>query len=137
MKRISFFIIIIALMLPLTLRADDGLAYIVVNQVGYAPDDPKTAVLISESAPSDMTFNVVDTASGASVFSGTFADDKGASNDQYQHTYALDFSSVTAPGQYRIDAAGASSLPFQIATADALYGPLLDNALLFYQAQRD
>jgi hypothetical protein len=137
MKRILFAIIAIVLLLPLTLHAAGDPAYIVVNQVGYTPDDPKTAVLISESAPSDMTFSVVDTASGKSVFSGTLADDSGASNEQYQHTYALDFSSVTAPGEYRIDAAGASSPAFQIATADALYAPLLDNALLFYQAQRD
>src|SRR5678815_3389247 len=115
MKRISFLIITIALLLPLTIRAAGDPAYIVVNQIGYTPDDPKTAVLIAESAPSEMTFSVVDTASGASVFSGTLADDSGASNDQYQHTYALDFSDVHTRGNYRIDAAGVSSPAFQIA----------------------
>ena len=137
MKRTLFCTIFLALLLPLTLRAAGDPAYIVVNQVGYTPDDPKTAVLIAESAPSDMTFNVVDTASGERVYSGTIADDSGASNDQYQHTYALDFSTVIAPGNYRIDAAGTSSPGFQVAGADALYAPLLDNAVLFFQAQRD
>lgn len=137
MKRIFCTLVCLVLLLPLTIRAAGDPAYVVVNQVGYAPDAPKTAVLVSESAPADTAFSVVDTTSGASVFSGTLADDSGASNDQYQHTYALDFSDVSTPGTYRIDAAGASSPPFQIATTDVLYTPLLDNALLFYKAQRD
>jgi endoglucanase len=137
MKRTLLPIMLLVLLLPLILRAAGDPAYIVVNQAGYTPDDPKTAVLIAESAPSDMTFNVLDTVSGASVFSGTLADDSGPSNEQYQHTYALDFSTVIAPGNYRIDAAGASSPAFQVATADALYMPLLNNAVLFFQAQRD
>ncbi|MEO8609154.1 MAG: glycoside hydrolase family 9 protein [Chloroflexota bacterium] len=137
MKRILFALISFVLLLPLTLQAAGDPAYIVVNQVGYTPDDSKTAVLIAESAPSDMSFKVVDTASGESVFSGTLAADSGASNDQYQHTYALDFGDVHKLGSYHLEAAGVSSPDFQVAPADALYAPLLDNALLFYQAQRD
>jgi hypothetical protein len=137
MKPLLKSIIALAFLLPLAVQAAGESAYVVVNQVGYTPDDSKIAVLIAESVPSDTSFNVVDAASGESIYAGEVGDDQGASNDQYQHTYRLDFSAVNAPGQYRIEAARASSPVFKVAEADVLYQPLLDNALFFYQAQRD
>ena len=126
--------VLVAALAPATAGAGVGGA-IRVNQVGYPDDAPKRAYLLSPVACAGVAFAVKDGAS--TVFSGNAGGDRGAWNDVYGHVCALDFGSFTMPGTYTVQAAGATSPPFAVDTATNLYGPLLANALVFYQGQRD
>lgn len=106
-----------------------------VDQVGYPLGSPKRAYLLSPAPCAGAAFVIKDGA--ATVFSGSAGGDRGAWNAAYGHVCALDFGSVITPGTYTVQAGGATSPPFAIDTAANLYGPLLANALVFYQAQRD
>jgi len=105
-----------------------------VNQIGYRPDDkPKRAFLSlwlgtggALNYPDGLTFRVVRAGTGQSVFSGKVekALDADGTEKLWQgkpvnmvHTsvYRMDFSPVTAPGEYRVVVDGiGSSYPFSI-----------------------
>jgi endoglucanase len=115
-----------------------GTAYVRVNQVGYANPASKRAYLMSTGVETGATFAVK---SGAvTVFTGSVGADRGSWSNTYKHVYVLDFGSLTAAGTYTIVVTGpipATSPSFRIDTGTALYGPLVANALSFYQNERD
>lgn len=119
--------------------AAGGAAFIRVNQLGYPPTAPKRAYLMAPREATGETFTV-RSAEGAVAFSGTVGAPVGSWSARFKHVYALDFDAVEAPGTYTISLEGrsrATSPPFAIATAQALYEPPLANALSFYQNERD
>jgi endoglucanase len=100
-----------------------------VNQLGYAPDDPKLARFDRQAEE----FSLVDAGTGRAVFSGTctaaIADE--TSGDSVS---CADFSSFKTPGKYRVTVEGVGSSPaFRI--AGKVYRPLIVAALkaLYYQ----
>lgn len=88
-----------------------------VNHVGYLPTGPKKAFFYEFlgdwgelALPDGATFSVINTANGATVYSGTARRraDVGFNTTPlpYQNAWELDFSSVTSAGTYRIQIAG-------------------------------
>ena len=72
---------------------------IILNQVGYYPDQQKIAVF--RSVGSETQFDVVNASTGETVYTGTLTNrtyNSGANETNYQG----DFSSVTEPGTYYI-----------------------------------
>ena len=55
----------------------------------------------------------------------------------YRAVYELDFSSLRRPGIYQVHAGTAVSPPFRVASGQALYGPLEDNAVRYFTSERD
>jgi endoglucanase len=139
-------------------------AFVRVDQVGYAVGAPKRAYLMSRAAETGNAFAVLN-AEGTAVFSGAVGSSLGSWSARFPHVYALDFDAVEAPGTYTVTLASrahaksrslvgpqaeassppaaavsqqlASSPPFQIAPAAALYEAPLANALSFYENERD
>jgi endoglucanase len=126
---------------PLAGGADAaGVAFVRVNQVGYPSTAPKRAYLMSTGNETGATFTVRQASDGAVVYSAPVGASLGSWSTRYAHVYGLDFDAVQAPGTYMISLAGrvpASSPPFAIAPAQALYGAPLANALSFYENERD
>jgi hypothetical protein len=95
-----------------------------VNHAGYAPDWPKSALLgyflgdLREMKISgDAGFDVVDDATGKSVFHGKLIRrlDGGFTFPCYSEVLEADFSDLRAPGRYRISVPGLGrSFPFLI-----------------------
>ncbi len=96
-----------------------------VNQEGYLPAYPKKAAVgyflgdLGEMVIPTSTFFVVNTQNGTTMYQGTLTlrQDIGYTYTPtpYQNVYEADFSSVTAPGEYRLVVPGmGSSLPFRI-----------------------
>ena len=103
-----------------------------VNQVGYLPDGPKRATLVTE-ATEPVPWELHD-AAGALVAEGhsrVHGDDPASGSA----VHTIDFSQVTASGEeFTLTADGETSYPFGIG-ADA-YGDLAVDALSFYYPQR-
>ncbi len=103
-----------------------------VNQVGYLPDGPKKATLVTE-ATEPVAWELND-AEGAVVATGeTAVHGEDVSSGASVHT--IDFSSVTSGGSdFTLTADGETSYPFAIG-ADA-YTDLAADAMSFYYTQR-
>lgn len=123
------------LAIALALAAQAPSPVIRINQLGYLPNAPKTAVLCATRAEpalgATMPFAVEDT-TGRRVHAGS-ARLEGSFGPCAQ-TYRLDFSTVKRPGRYRIVAAGARSPIVRIDTR--AYAGAADTLLHYMRQQR-
>ncbi|RYE08151.1 MAG: glycosyl hydrolase family 5 [Hyphomicrobiales bacterium] len=103
-----------------------------VNQLGYLPDGPKRATLVSE-ASGPLPFSLRD-ASGATLFEGTTTP-RGLDPSAGLKVHTLDFTAADATGSSLIIAVdGETSYPFAI--APGLYAPLVVDALSYFYPVR-
>lgn len=70
-----------------------------VDQIGYLPDDQKTAVFRGEDM--DDSFDVIDTQSGKSVYTGKIENKKDNLTADETDYYG-DFTEVKTPGKYKV-----------------------------------
>ena len=102
-----------------------------INQVGYLPSAEKIAVLNGDAITSKAS--VVDTASGKSVYEGDVA--AAVMNPSTGRNEArFDFSSVTAPGTYKIVAGDQESFEFKI--GNDVYDEAFKASLRMFYLQR-
>ena len=104
-----------------------------VNQVGFRPDDTKTAVFADVGMDQD-TFSIVEAKSGKEVYTGSLGTATDNPNAGETDRVA-DFSDFKTPGTYRIRTAdGIESPKFRIARN--VYDNLLKKAVKFLYLQR-
>ncbi len=110
-------------------------AYIRINQAGYQPLDSKIAVVFSKE-PLSGFFVVEDIETGKSSLPQIQLRPITASpwGDEFDHYYELDFSSLKAPGRYRLrlDGGGSASVEFFIGPYPAYH----EDLLFFMRQQR-
>ena len=109
------------------------LAAINVDQIGYRTKDEKRAVIRSVQ-DNDTSFEVIDTKTNESVFTGDITPGitYGSSGDKVSYA---DLSALTAPGRYRVVTANSGqSYDFDI--ADDVYHPALSDTLRMLYLQR-
>lgn len=106
-------------------------ARIHVNQIGYLPDFPKTAVVVGSSAES--VFRIIDIETGDVVYKGRLSDPvyDDASGDTVRHA---DFGEWKRPGSYSVTVGQSSSAPFRIGN-DVYRTPLLQAARTYTLAR--
>ncbi|WP_204745592.1 glycoside hydrolase family 9 protein [Glycomyces paridis] len=103
-----------------------------VNQVGYLPEGPKRATLVSDATES-VAWALQD-AAGAEVASGV-TDPHGTEPTSDLAVHTIDLSDVTATGEgFTLTADGEVSYPFAIGAG--AYDSLAIDALSFYYPQR-
>jgi endoglucanase len=122
-----------------TAHAASSSAFIRINQLGYATSASKRAYLMASGSEAGATFSVRNSG-GATVASGTVGASLGSWSSGYPDVYALDFDGVTASDTYTVTVSGpinATSPSFPINSAAALYAGALNNALSFYENERD
>lgn len=102
---------------------------IAINGEGYLPERSKKAVFMGDSG----RFEVVDAKTGDVILSGT-ADGPSTSPDTAQEVYVADFSEVTDPGEYYVEANGQRSGTFAIGIG--ALDRALDAAMLGLYGQR-
>jgi len=106
-----------------------------VDQVGYTSSAPKVAFAMVAGRVASIPFTV--TSGGRTVFRGVSRDDAGSWNSRYRAVYELNFSALRRCGTYEVHVGSAVSPPFRIATGQALYGQLVDNAVRYFTSERD
>jgi endoglucanase len=118
------------------LDADDaaacGVRMIALNQVGFRPKHAKRAAVVLES-PAGASFRVVDTTGGAVRHEGKLSEaaQDTASGDLVAWA---DFSSLSAPGTYRVEVCGRQSDTFVV--AEDAYAAALRLTMRSYYGQR-
>lgn len=106
--------------------------FIRVNQLGYLPTAPKVAVACALE-PHELDLFTVTDARGGPVLGPLPAQRTGAFGPCVE-TYRLDFSSLTAPGRYRIMAGDTESPTIRV-VHDA-YAGAADTLLVYLRQQR-
>ncbi|WP_405010915.1 glycoside hydrolase family 9 protein [Kitasatospora sp. NBC_01539] len=103
-----------------------------VNQLGYLPDGPKRATVVS-SATAPLAWQLRN-AAGAAVASGTTTV-RGADAASGDATHLADFSAYTGTGSgFTLVVDGQTSYPFDISAA--LYDGLRADSMQFFYQQR-
>ncbi|MEV4561353.1 glycoside hydrolase family 9 protein [Kitasatospora sp. NPDC049285] len=103
-----------------------------VNQLGYLPDGPKRATVVS-SATAPLAWQLRD-AAGTVVASGTTAV-HGADAASGQSTHLVDFGAYTGSGSgYTLVVGGQASHPFALSAG--LYDGLRADSMSFFYQQR-
>ncbi|MFC0625669.1 glycoside hydrolase family 9 protein [Kribbella deserti] len=110
-------------------------ALIRVDQLGFAIGESKSAYLMSPKVAAGQPYAVIDR-HGRKVLSGRTGADLGKWNDAYPHVYALELKGLLLPGTYRVQAAGATSAPFQVGTR-GMFRQAADKTITFFGSQRD
>ena len=108
-------------------------AWIRINQLGYAPDGLKTAVLAGKSPLHETTFELIDAISHHTVFTAPSGRSFG-SYGPFTDTRRLDFSTFKKQGQYYIKAGSTTSPVFTIGSE--VYDGAADFCLRYLRQQR-
>lgn len=111
--------------------------WIRINQVGYLPDASKVAVYVSNDVePHEIpSFSVVDASTGETVYASRPEDVRNTGvMGELKTTVRLDFSALTAEGNYFIVAGGSKSSVVRI-SAEA-YDGAADFVLNYMRQQR-
>ena len=106
--------------------------YIRVNQLGYLPNDQKTAVIISEKDLLGREF-VVKNTQGKIAERGLISDSR-AQYGNYKYIYIIDFSPIETCDKYYIQVADYKSPQFNV--GNKIYNSLVDSVLAFFKIQR-
>lgn len=106
--------------------------FIRINQIGYAPDAPKVAVVCSLEGATIEEFTVRDAA--GDVVYGPAPAEPARPFTPCTALHRLDFTALRQPGVYRVHAAGTRSRPFAV-RADA-YAGAADTLLVYMRQQR-
>ncbi|MBX2975779.1 MAG: glycoside hydrolase family 9 protein [Ignavibacteriaceae bacterium] len=107
--------------------------FIRVNQVGFLPNDIKTAIVFSNRDLSNKNFKVINQNSKKEVFSDRLNINKGIWGNFKNH-YSIDFSKVESNGEYYLEIDGAKS--FQFSISNNVYNGIVDSLLLYLRVQR-
>ena len=114
------------------LAADAQSIFIRVNQLGFRPDDVKTAVAFGRE-PLPPTFRVLDAATGTAAFTGKAVSLNGTWGE-FTHHAELNFSALRRQGKYVIEIGSVRSVEFAIdRTVDT---DITDQLLDFMREQR-
>ena len=87
--------------------------WIRINQLGYTPNGIKVAVWCGKGIQQIKSFNLVDSATGKTVYTAPVAKNFGAYGP-FQNTYRLSFSTFISAGRYFLSAGNALSATFSI-----------------------
>ena len=112
-------------------NAQSGL-FIRVNEIGFRPDDVKTAVAFGRE-PLPATFSVLNARTGALVFAGNVVPING-SWGEFAHHVELNFSKLRNEGRYVIQLGSTRSVEFAIERN--INRDIADQLLEFMRQQR-
>jgi len=110
-------------------------AHIRVNQVGYLPDDPKVAIVVSDEELG-VEYELVDEASGSVVLSVGAQRNRKPDYGRFAYHYDLDFSSFEQPGRYHLRHVDTGDRSGTFRIGGNAYGDAHELLLEFMRQQR-
>jgi hypothetical protein len=110
-----------------------GEIYIRVTQIGFLPEDLKTAVILSSHKLDGKTFHLIDLASNKKVYNGIIGNNKGIFGN-FKYSYTIDFTKFRGIGTFKIAIENSRSYKFKI--GKNLFIPVTKELMKFFAVQR-
>jgi len=107
--------------------------YIRVSQVGFLPNDMKTAVVLTNRNLDDSEFELVNSNSNKSEFKGKLQN-YGTSYAGFSNSYIIDFTKVKSNGRYFLQIEDKKSFSFEI--KHGVFNGITQQLLKFFKIQR-
>jgi len=107
--------------------------FIRTNQVGFLPEDIKTAIVMSKSDLGRQQFYIIENKSSEVKFEGSIKDLPSVYGN-FNFCYEIDFSPLIENGKYKIKLLDTESYPFEI--DNSIFNDVRDSLSLFFKAQR-
>lgn len=108
--------------------------YIRLNQVGFLPDDYKSAIIISKLPFEEKIFTLKNSRSKEIVLVDSIKLLPDKLNNLFNHTALIDFSALNESGEYYIEFQNHKSHDFKIDSL--LFNAVRDSLSLFFRVQR-
>jgi hypothetical protein len=108
--------------------------FIRLNQVGFLPDDYKTAVILSKTPFEEKFFRIKNVANDEEVFIDSIDKLPYKLNSEIKYSVLIDFTALISKGEYFIEFQNVKSYQFRI--DDSLYNSIRDSISLFFKVQR-
>ena len=109
--------------------------HIRINQVGYLPGEPKTAIVFSDARVKEK-FELIREETGSSVLTLEPSANRAETWGRFSYYYTLDYSSLQEPGIYRLTGAKSRTRSGPIYISRELYASYIKDLLGFMQQQR-
>lgn len=107
--------------------------FIRLNQVGFNPNDIKTAIVFSKGELDGTEFKIVNILKKEDVLTGKIRSNIGKWGN-FNFNYKIDFSKLTEEGKYQIEVGKTKSYQFSISRK--AYTGIVDSLLKFLKVQR-
>lgn len=107
--------------------------FIRTNQVGFLPNELKTAIILSKTELKHKPFYILEKKSNDIKFKGSITDSHSVYGN-FNFCYEIDFSNLCSIGSYKIKLSDSESYPFQI--GNSIFNNVRDSISLFFKAQR-
>jgi len=131
---INFLFIVFSLLFySCTTQFNDNL-FIRVNQVGFLPEDYKTAIILSKIPFEKHNFIIRSVENDTEVFADSINVLPFELNSEIKYSALIDFSSLKDSGEFYIEYQDSKSFPFKI--DKSVFNPVRDSLSLFFKVQR-
>lgn len=107
--------------------------FIRLNQVGFLPEDIKTAIVMTNNKLERVKFSVYKISNKNPVYAGA-ATLKNFRSGKFKYIYELEFTGLKEPGRYYLMVGGEKSYPFKV--GKWVYNEVVDSLLQFFKVQR-
>ncbi|MBI9009643.1 MAG: glycoside hydrolase family 9 protein [Tenericutes bacterium] len=104
-----------------------------MNQLGFLPNEYKSAIILSETDLENGFFEIIETVSGNVVFKSDIKENIGQYGN-FNYTYKLEFSDLILEGKYFLKVEKEKSYSFSI--NKSIYNHLAPKLLDFFKIQR-
>ncbi|MCK9279818.1 MAG: glycoside hydrolase family 9 protein [Melioribacteraceae bacterium] len=133
-SKIYLLIVLIITLFPLGLiSAEVAPLYIRANQIGFLPNDIKSAVILTNADLTDVRFTIFNITSGKAAYSDLIQKTTQGYG-KFKNFYEIHFSELTAEGDYYIEIKNTKSYNFKISRW--VYSDLPQLLLEFFKVQR-
>jgi endoglucanase len=130
MNQLHLFIVFL-IVLNLNSAAQDNI-FLRMNQLGFLPEDEKSAVIISKKPLNDSNYYILSK-SGKILFQDQFETSQ-LKFEGFNYCYLLNFSSFKDEGNFRLRLKGPKDTYFTI--RNNIFNSVVDSLILFFQVQR-
>ncbi|WP_337872709.1 glycoside hydrolase family 9 protein [Ignavibacterium sp.] len=128
-----FLFIVLSLLFYSCSQIDDNI-FIRLNQVGFRPEEIKTAIILSKTPFESKTFRIKKIENKTEVFSDSITLLPKKLNEEIPFAALINFTSLNINGEYFIEYDHLKSYPFII--DEAVFNSVRDSLSLFFKVQR-
>lgn len=134
MINFRIFLVIVSSLLFYSCSQINETIYIRLNQVGFLPEDLKTAIILSKTPFKSKTFRIKKSEDESEVFSDSIILLPKKLNDEIPFAALINFTSLSSNGEYFIEYEDVNSYRFRI--DEYVFNSVRDSLSLFFKVQR-